>query len=162
MGTHWSEVFDGSVIENWAFFQWLLKRLKLLDPFQKLRFLKESKTLIGPSKVICQIGRSKDGERGWVGGGGGASHQGDRHTRLQLLHQGYPTLGKYSKIRPHKFCGYRHEGGEVRPGEKKTQRVFKKVLFFFKNHIKSFQDPQNMFYTQSGVFCAYLQLLKQL
>ena len=42
--------------------------------------------------MICQIGRSKDGERGWVGGGGGASHQGNRHTRLQLLHQGYPTL----------------------------------------------------------------------
>ena len=63
-----------------------------LWPFQKLRFLKESKTLIGPSKVICQIGRSQDGERGWVGGGGGASHQGNRHTRLQLLHQGQHTL----------------------------------------------------------------------
>ena len=39
--------------------------------------------------LIC---RRQDGEGGGVGGGGGEAHQGDRHTRLQLLHQGHHLL----------------------------------------------------------------------
>ena len=39
------------------------------------------------------IGGTEDGEGGRVGGGWGASHQGGRLARLQLLHQGDPTFG---------------------------------------------------------------------
>ena len=43
---------------------------------------------------------------------------------------------------------------------KKTKRLFGKI--FFSEHVESFWDLQNMFYTWSGVLLSYLQPLGQL
>ena len=45
---------------------------------------------------------------------------------------------------------------------KKSNCFFSKYFFFFRNYSEPVQDPQYMIYTWSGVFLAYLQLLRQL
>ena len=38
------------------------------------------------------------------------------------------SLGKYSKIKISKFCGYKHEGGGQSGGKKNSNKLFKSVF----------------------------------
>ena len=56
----------------------------------------------------------------------------DPKTPLALIIKWVSYLGKYSKIRTRKFCGYRHEGGGGggKSGEKKDTNGFLTSVFF--------------------------------
>ena len=81
-------------------------------------------------------------------------------------YQGFTTIGR--KCVPHhqlregfwkKVWSFAKPGGGVSEGKQKTKpQVWKCV--FFSEHWESFWDPQNMFYTWSGVPRSFLKPLK--
>ena len=70
------------------------------------------------------------------------------------------TKGGMQKKRP-VFIVFFYEGGGGRPKSKKTMELFFTFCFLLVCS-SMFLDPQNMFYTWSGVPMSYLQQLGQL
>ena len=81
----------------------------------------------------------------------------DNRAILAIFHVSW--LGKVAEKKSVKSMVFCQEGGSRRAVKKQTSILER---HFFSKYVESFQDPQNMFYTWSGVFWAYIQLLKQL